>query len=225
MKRNITIVSVVIIVFIIFCVYWILYLQKAHSTFENYFAFRGCVELVQKTDTYGLCKLNSGEIIKIVEYQNKWFLDGDLPLGAKLPEASSTNATSSTQIIYSNTDYDFTFNLPLTWVGYSIINSNWNGNLIDATNSPKVTGSEIFIRHPLWTVENPRQDIPIMIFTLEQWGLVQQEKISLGAAPIPPSELGRNAKYVFALPARYNFAFPVGFEEVAKIIESNPLHI
>jgi hypothetical protein len=35
--------------------------------------------------------------------------------------------------------------------------------------------------------------------------------------------LGRNNRYVFALPARYNFAFPEGYEEVEKILESKPL--
>jgi len=63
-----------------------------------------------------------------------------------------------------------------------------------------------------------------MIFTLDQWELVQEENISLGAAPIPPSELGRNDRYVFALPARYNYEFPIGFEEVEEILKSNPLH-
>ena len=38
-----------------------------------------------------------------------------------------------------------------------------------------------------------------------------------------PKELGRNSKYVFALPARYNFAFPTGFEEVEDILAGNPL--
>jgi hypothetical protein len=29
---------------------------------------------------------------------------------------------------------------------------------------------------------------------------------------------------VFALPARYNYAFPTRYEEVEKILSSNPLH-
>ena len=55
------------------------YLREAHSTFENYYVFRGCVELLQKTDNYGICQTGSGQTIKIVKYQNKWYLDGDLP--------------------------------------------------------------------------------------------------------------------------------------------------
>jgi hypothetical protein len=61
--------------------YWVWYLQKAHSTFDNYYKFRGCRELIQKTDGYGTCKLKDGTTIKIVKYQGKWFLDGDLPTG------------------------------------------------------------------------------------------------------------------------------------------------
>jgi hypothetical protein len=51
----------------------------AHSSFENYYAFRGCVQLLEKTDTYGICKTASGKTIKIVLYNGKWYLDRDLP--------------------------------------------------------------------------------------------------------------------------------------------------
>lgn len=62
-----------------------------------------------------------------------------------------------------------------------------------------------------------------MIFTTDQWNLLQQEKFHIGAAPVGPSELGHNSSYVFALPARYNYAFPTGYEEVEKILENHPL--
>ena len=126
-------------------------------------------------------------------------------------------------IEYTNNQYGFSFSLPVSWKGYSIVNENWEGNMINVQNGQSIKGPEILIRHPLWTSAIPRQDIPIMIFTLSQWDLVQQEKLSLGAAPIPPSELGSNTNYIFALPARYNFAFPVGFEEVQTIMDSKPL--
>jgi len=45
------------------------------------------------------------------------------------------------------------------------------------------------------------------------------------AAPMGPKELARNTKCVFALPARYNYAFPAGYEEVEEILENNPLLI
>jgi len=67
----------------IFGIKYILYLRKAHSTFEDYYAFRGCVKLLERTRDYGLCQINTGQIIKIVKYQNRWFLDGDLPVCLK----------------------------------------------------------------------------------------------------------------------------------------------
>lgn len=78
-KIAVIIILLVLVVVLIFGINQWLYLRKAHSTFENYYAFRGCAQLLDKTDDYGICKTNSGQTIKIVEYQNKWYLDGDLP--------------------------------------------------------------------------------------------------------------------------------------------------
>ncbi len=123
---------------------------------------------------------------------------------------------------YRNGEYGFSFALPDTWRGYSIVSGNWEG--VDPESGfTQASGPIISIRHPQWTDQNPRQDIPIMIFTQSQWDQLQQRRFSIGAAPIPPRELGRNTNYVFALPARYNFAFPTGYEEVEAILENNPL--
>jgi hypothetical protein len=62
-------------------VYQYFYLKKAHSTFEDYYAFRGCIQLLQRTNDYGLCKIASGRMIKIVKFNGNWYLDGDLPCG------------------------------------------------------------------------------------------------------------------------------------------------
>lgn len=141
----------------------------------------------------------------------------------KIPPQQVLLPQKEAPVKYINTEYGFTFTLPTSWEGYTILKTKWNGNVIDDPSAKNVTGPEILIRNPQWTIDVPKQDIPIMIFTMDEWNQVQQEKLSLGAAPIPPSELGRNKKYVFALPARYNFAFPVGFEEVDIIIKGNPL--
>jgi len=123
-------------------------------------------------------------------------------------------------IVYANEQYGFLFKLPVSWQDYSIIEDEWVGEV-----NGKVTeeGPMLSIRHPEWTTEHPRQDIPIMIFTIEQWESMQSEKFHIGAAPIGPKELARNEKYVFALPARYNFAFLPGYEEVEEIVERNPI--
>ncbi len=124
---------------------------------------------------------------------------------------------------YKNTTYGFIFALPESWKGYTVIDDTWTGTNWNVEPVQKVSGPKISIRHPLWTAETPRQDIPLLVFTPAQWDLIVSEKMGIGAAPIGPSELGRNTSYVFALPARYNFAFPAGFEEVSEILQGKPL--
>lgn len=139
---------------------------------------------------------------------------------------SPTPSENTTAVKYVNNDYGFEFALPDGWKGYSIVEEKWEGYTPSdmAGQVLMAEGPQLSIRHPQWTKENPRQDIPIMVFTLAEWNDMQADKFHIGAAPINPSELGRNNKYVFALPARYNWAFPAGYEEVEKILEGNPLH-
>jgi hypothetical protein len=128
-------------------------------------------------------------------------------------------------LTYKNVQYGFDFILPATWKGYSIVIDNWNGYTSGPVgDSLAEHGPILSIRHPQWTTNVPRQDIPIMIFTLKQWADLQQDRFHIGAAPINPSELGRNSKYVFALPARYNYSFLKGYEEVDMILQSKPLN-
>jgi hypothetical protein len=127
------------------------------------------------------------------------------------------------ELQYENGDYGFSVILPVDWEGYTIIVSEWAGDRRDVNNGGggTETGPLIYIRHPSWTEEDPYQDIPVMVFTYKQWEEVQSEseELTIGAAPVPPGELTRNKNYVFALPARYNFAFPRGFEQVDEIVE------
>lgn len=136
-------------------------------------------------------------------------------------ETETTSPQEQQQIIYTNTQYGFSFTLSLSWKGYKIIENTWEANPQEGVIAEQ--GPLISIRNPKWTSENPYQDIPIMIFTLAQWDLLQQDKFHIGAAPIGPSELGSNIKYVFALPARYNYVFPTGWQEVENFLEGNPL--
>ena len=143
------------------------------------------------------------------------------PIPSSTPTPSSTVHPSS--ITYKNTKYGFSFTLPLSWTGYSIVTGKWEGNDVKS-GAISETGAMLSIRHPQWTSHNLRQDIPIFVFTVAQWTSLQRSDFHIGAAPIGPSELGRNSKYVFALPARYNFAFPTGYQEVQQILDSRPLH-
>jgi hypothetical protein len=168
-----------------------------------------------------------------------WYWRGALPVNTPTPSPSpsstsagsvtttvpggttTTSTTPTTTLVYTNTDYGFRVTLPASWQGYSIVSGAWLG---EKAGGPVVDrGPTILIRHPAYTTAVPRQDIPIMVFTRLQWDSLQDEAFHIGAAPIGPSELGRNGRYVFALPARYNYAYPVGFEEVDQILSRQPL--
>jgi len=184
---------------------------------ENEYEVKGIiVEMTSQEIESGGFAAKRPITLKVVKTADSW----------RISEAAMGDYLDSGPIKYENAEYGFDFLLPENWKGYTIVYGNWQGRALEGAEAGKVveTGPIVSIRHPKWTEENKRQDIPIMIFTLDQWELVQEENISLGAAPIPPSELGRNDRYVFALPARYNYEFPIGFEEVEEILKSNPLH-
>jgi hypothetical protein len=135
----------------------------------------------------------------------------------KPPAESSPEA-----IEYRNPKYGFSFSLPKGWVGYAILTDKWEGS--NTEKGDVESGPLISIRHPNWTKENPRQDIPIMVFTIAQWDSVEHGDLLVNAAPISPVGLGRNRKYVFALPPRSNYADAAGMEEVDDILRHSPLH-
>lgn len=127
------------------------------------------------------------------------------------------------EIEYKNQQYGFKVLLPEDWKGYTVITGEWQGFVAerDLNAPPEEIGPQISIRNPLWTRQKPYQDIPIMVFTLEQWSALSRDQFHIGAAPINPSKLTFNGKYVFALPARYNYAFSEGWQEVDQIIQKN----
>lgn len=126
--------------------------------------------------------------------------------GLVIPKPTQV-ATSS---MYNNQEYRFTLDLPESWNGFS------------ATTTIISDGVQVTLRHPMWTKESARADIPILIYPLVTWTKWEESNFEgyKTAAPIPPTERGRNAKYVFATAPRYNFSFLPGFEEVEVIIET-----
>lgn len=80
-KRSplVKIIIILILIVAIFCIYQFLMLQKAHSSLENYAAFRGCIGLTNQTATSTDCSLQSGQKIKLVKINDKWYLEGDGP--------------------------------------------------------------------------------------------------------------------------------------------------
>ncbi len=135
---------------------------------------------------------------------------------------NSVTGSNSNLVTYSNSQYGFSIPLTSDWKGYTVITRQWDGLNIDPTSENKITdhGPILVLRHPAWTDKNPREDMPIMIFTPAQWDLVINDKISVGAAPFPPSLLGRNSNYVMALPARYNYDESTGYQEVDELVHA-----
>lgn len=147
------------------------------------------------------------------------------------PPITSPNTSSTTQLTYNNTEYGFAFTLPLSWQGYSVITDIWKGNSLVQATSPNSTstlnesksGPKLILRNPKWTASAPYEDLPILIFTTAQWNAYTAEQFSIGAAPIKATELARNTTYVFALPARWNFDYSLGYEEAQNIMDGSPL--
>jgi hypothetical protein len=137
-------------------------------------------------------------------------------------EAGTQAPAPLAPVEYVNAKYRFRFHLPPTWKGYIILTRDWEGGE-PGKDGVIERGPVIVIRHPEWTASNPREDIPIMVFSRAQWKSVEEDNLIVSAAPIGPSELGHNRKYVFALPPRYNYDFLTGYEEVDTIVQSRPL--
>ena len=145
------------------------------------------------------------------------------PFGILFPVMPAANKETATPVplaqalVYKNDQYGFSIDLSESWTGYTTIDSQWEGwNVTTGENTQK--GPIITLRNPGWIEEDQYEDMPIMVFTLEQWDLIVKEDLSVGAAPIPPSVLGQNSKYVLALPARYNYDYKTGWEEVDQIV-------
>jgi hypothetical protein len=146
-------------------------------------------------------------------------------VSALIPAPRTCNAQTAAPVIYNNKQYGFSFTLPASWKGYTILTTTWSGvPSSDWKGTPPDQGPALTIRNPQWTQADPREDIPIWIFTHDQWNRVQNDRLIVSAAPFPPTELGHNRRFIFALPARYINDQLTGYEEVLKINANHPLH-
>ncbi|MFA6437274.1 MAG: hypothetical protein WC242_03855 [Candidatus Paceibacterota bacterium] len=124
---------------------------------------------------------------------------------------------------YNNQEYGFEMTFSDSWKGYTVLNNTWTGQDISGTSetAKQYSGPEIVFRNPNWTGAKHWQDIPIMVFTPDVWKLVTEEKIAVSAAPIGPSEVGRNQKFIFATPPRwYGFTDDLGMDEAVGIVKT-----
>lgn len=140
---------------------------------------------------------------------------------------AQSDASSAAHVVYRNTQYNFCLVLPPSWRGFTVIWEKWEGDRMEDPDEKPTKGSKVIegpklrIRNPNWTEDNPYEDIPIMIFTQAQWKLAETDEFSFSAAPIGPSKMASNERYVFALPARYNYDFATGWQEVNKLVSGD----
>jgi len=134
-----------------------------------------------------------------------------------------SDADPDTRVEYKDKKYRFVFSLPASWKGYRTETGTWNAYVRETDPVQTEFGALITIVHPLWTQSSPRQDITILVFTVEQWSLVEQKRLVIGTQEAVPSELGRNAKYVFGLPYHFADGKTLGAEEVRRIVAGHPL--
>lgn len=135
---------------------------------------------------------------------------------------STTGGVNNSALTYSNTEYGFTFALPETWKGYSVVPERWSGSIIKVGTASE-SGPRLLIRNPKWTAIKHYEDIPVLVFTIKQWDSYLAENFAVSAAPILATELARNNKFVFALPPRWNYDYSEGHVEAESIVNSNPL--
>ncbi|MGC2612575.1 MAG: hypothetical protein WA354_00985 [Terracidiphilus sp.] len=123
--------------------------------------------------------------------------------------------TLKTPLVYHNAEYGFCLVLPSDWAGFEVLSVRWGRNGKNGESGPKIV-----VRSPRWTEKKPHQDIPILVFTPEQWRAIENGEFNVSAAPIGPSELGRTEKYVFALPPRFaGFDDAIGVDEVLQLLK------
>lgn len=118
--------------------------------------------------------------------------------------------------IYKNDQFGFDITLTDDWVGYSVEAGEWQGQMLsDTSGSTVLSGPKITLKHPSWSTT--KIEIPVMVFTFDEWSRIENKDLSVSAAPIAPRELGRNANNVLALPARYNYGFNASVEQTQAV--------
>ena len=132
------------------------------------------------------------------------------PNSQNTPTNVTTVDSNQADIVYKDDMFGFQLTLPKTWSGYKL----------ERGEIP--FGNSVTLVHPDATELKPRMNIPIYVYPIEKW--TEWEKNNFEgyptAAPIGPTERGRNSKFVFATAPRYNFSYLPGFEEVEEIIKT-----
>ena len=138
--------------------------------------------------------------------------------------SNALNHPSGLPVLYRNTQYDFTFFLPASWQGYSVLAQQWDGETsLPAVDRTAIVehGPMIVLRHPQWKPDDRYQDITVLVFTRRQWDAEHHGKFGIGAGGIV-EEIAHNPHYVLAISSRFNGDENVkGWEEAGRIVDRN----
>jgi hypothetical protein len=153
-----------------------------------------------------LALISSGELIPVRCPRFSVFFSLALIFSASLIGCSTAQKHSADlPIRYHNAKYDLTFYLPQTWKGYSTLTNEWEGITYVPQKDRDVVlerGPIIVLRNPLWKTNDVYQDIPIWVFTRQQWTDDKSGKMSAEGAGGVMFELWHNDKYVFGIHSR-----------------------
>ena len=138
--------------------------------------------------------------------------------------SNALNHPSGLPVLYRNTQYDFTFFLPASWQGYSVLAQQWDGETsLPAVDRTAIVehGPMIVLRHPQWKPDDRYQDIWVLVFTRRQWDAEHHSKFVVGVGGMD-EEIAYNPNYVFAISSRFIVDESVeGWEEALHIVEQN----
>jgi hypothetical protein len=149
-----------------------------------------------------------------------------LTVGALLAAGCHTAAPrrpAGLPLRYQNAQYGFTFFLPASWQGYSVLSQQWEGQHYSPAVDEVVVsehGPTLILRHPQWKESSPYQDIPILVFTRHQWEADKEGNFSIGAGGTE-FEIGHNDEYVFGIHSRFNWVELKGCKDAGHIVEIN----
>jgi hypothetical protein len=139
--------------------------------------------------------------------------------------STNRNQLSGLPIRYHNAQYNFTFYLPTDWKNYSVLTQQWDGETYLLKEDKDVVlahGPIIVLRNPQWKTNNLCQDIPIYVFTRQQWNDMNLGKYDAEGAGGVLYELWHDNKYVFCIHSRYDADDSVnGWKEAQDIVKQN----
>lgn len=136
-------------------------------------------------------------------------------------KAKIENPNQQTDLtVYQNKEYGFKLDLPSSWKNYSVIVDFWEGRFLDGSEK-QTQGSKIIIKNSQSTEAQCWQDLIVLIFNKQEWDMIEQENLSVSAAPIGPQKIGENQNYIFALPPRWvGFTDCLGQDEAQEIMKT-----